>query len=141
MWQRKQTLFLIIAIIILILTAFIPYAREAKLDEINHAIAAPYTSKNNIILSLGVAAAILACGIAIALFKNRPKQMMVAIIADLLCIGVGITEILTAPKGNENFNFSFGVALPFVASIFCILAFLGIKSDQKLVKSIDRLRD
>jgi Domain of unknown function (DUF4293) len=141
MWQRKQTLWLVIAIIVLILTAFIPYAREAALDEIKQVTSLAFTSKNNLILSLITSASIIACIFGIALFKNRNLQAIICLAAALLAIGIGVGEILLSQNQSATFNYSFGIGLPIVASLFCLLAFRGVKSDQKLVRSIDRLRD
>lgn len=85
--------------------------------------------------------------IAIFMFKNRKLQMNLAILAIVLNIGFLAYYLM----GIESFksshvppitSSSFGVAsfMPVVAIIFLFMAISGIRKDNKLVKSLDRLR-
>jgi cytochrome bd-type quinol oxidase subunit 2 len=84
--------------------------------------------------------------IAIAMFGNRKRQkrmVTVSIIATLSFIGAAMTQVtpfLEANAGISNDSYWIGMVLPFISIVFLVLAFLGIRKDDKLVKSLDRLR-
>lgn len=85
--------------------------------------------------------------IAIFMFKERKKQKGMAIGALLACIafiGVMIMRIGHIKQGapaptNDQYLIP-GALLPVLAIVFLILAMRGIAKDDKLVKSMDRLR-
>jgi hypothetical protein len=61
----------------------------------------------------------------------------------LACLLVSIINIVLFVNQTKNFvegNYDLGSILPFIVPIFLILAAMGIYKDQKLVKSLDRLR-
>lgn len=84
--------------------------------------------------------------IAIAMFNNRRRQRnmaAVSIIATLSFIAAAMTQVtpfLEQNSGISNDSYWIGMVLPFIAIVFLILAIMGINKDQKLVKSLDRLR-
>jgi peptidoglycan/LPS O-acetylase OafA/YrhL len=83
--------------------------------------------------------------IAIFLFKNRPLQSKIVIISILLSIGaiaLEVWQIQNYKSANPitKGTYEFGGLLPIVITIFLILAARGIRKDEKLVKSLDRLR-
>lgn len=82
-------------------------------------------------------------GIAIAMFKNRKLQIALGYIAITNLLGVGF-GIFVEYKGLVDV-FPDVRVLPWaglivLAIIFQILAIRGVKSDEKLVRSMDRLR-
>lgn len=88
---------------------------------------------------------------AIALYKNRALQMKVArlamfagilltgIIAYYCFVVVPQTE-LNIPSGQLKMIPSVGLFLPLIASVFAFLGYRGVKKDDDLVKSVDRIR-
>jgi hypothetical protein len=90
------------------------------------------------ILSAGVGLAAL---ITIFLYKNRKQQMRILLIVLLASVVNIILLFLESRKfvaGEGNYDLTAAFAL--VVPIFLILAMRGIKKDEKLVKSLDRLR-
>jgi hypothetical protein len=90
----------------------------------------------------GMGALALVC---IFLFKNRKLQFRLCIIGILTAIAVIILEYykVTAFKSANNFqsgSYQFGSLIPFVVVLFFYLAGKGIYKDDRLVKSMDRLR-
>lgn len=85
--------------------------------------------------------------VAIFMFKNRKQQINLAVLAIVLNIGfiayylMGLESFKTAHVPPINSS-AFGVAsfMPIASIIFLFLAIGGIRKDQKLVKSLDRLR-
>jgi len=83
--------------------------------------------------------------INIFLFNNRKTQLLVgriALVANI--IGLVLALILffndSQTLGNTNPNDELGIAAPIVYLIFGALALRYINKDEKLVKSMDRLR-
>jgi glycerol-3-phosphate acyltransferase PlsY len=91
-----------------------------------------------LLLILAVAVALISL-VAIFLFKNRKQQIQLTLFALLVQLGAiafYIVQITKFATGNSSLTsvFTFG------APVFLILAFLGIRKDEKLIKSMDRLR-
>jgi purine-cytosine permease-like protein len=85
--------------------------------------------------------------IAIFLFRNRKQQKWMAVFCIVLHIAFIALYIVTKdsatvihkPPVHTN-AYAFGGFLPVFAIIFLVLAIKGINKDEKLVKSLDRLR-
>ncbi|MES3019244.1 MAG: DUF4293 domain-containing protein [Bacteroidota bacterium] len=98
-------------------------------------------------LALTIATVILALipfGI-IFMFKDRKKQIMLCYVAIVLVIGFSFWLIQTAKGvlGNVELtaeNYGVGSLIPSISIIFLILAIRGMKKDDRLIKSADRLR-
>lgn len=93
-------------------------------------------------LSMGVACLALIC---IFLFKNRPLQFklsVIGIILSIIVIGLEVWQIENFKTANTLFKGSYywGGLLPIAMTIFFILATRAIYKDERLVKSLDRLR-
>ncbi len=83
---------------------------------------------------------------AIFLYKNRSTQGKLVWLSILLDIGLGIlTYVYSSRFGGENNFLSGGYkiasVLPIIILVFLILAWRGISADNKLIKSVDRLRN
>jgi len=83
--------------------------------------------------------------ITIFLFKNRKRQLKIiqAIILFNILLIVGIfliysKMILTQVEVIEEYNI--GAFLPLFSLIFLVMAYRGVKKDEELVRSADRLR-
>lgn len=82
--------------------------------------------------------------IAIFLFRKRSFQkmavMVVMVAGILLCLELAYYWHFTARTFNAGIVSGMKIALPPVIIILAVLALLGIRKDEKLVKSYDRLR-
>ncbi|HYD21559.1 MAG TPA: DUF4293 domain-containing protein [Flavipsychrobacter sp.] len=84
--------------------------------------------------------------LAILMFKDRKRQRsmaVVSVVATLSFIAAAMTQVtpfLEANAGIANDTYWIGMVLPFISIVFLVLAIRGINKDQKLVKSLDRLR-
>lgn len=91
-----------------------------------------------LILSAGVGIASL---ISVFLYKNRKTQLRIVLVTLLVSI-INLILFFTQTKkfvpgeGNYNLTAIFAIVVP----VFLILAMRGIRKDEKLVKSLDRLR-
>jgi hypothetical protein len=82
--------------------------------------------------------------ITIFIFKNRKIQLKLAIFLILLCTLLVIAlihgSIIIISKFGATITPGYKMVLPLVVLILSVLAYRGIKKDDQLVKSYDRLR-
>ena len=138
MIQRIQTIWLALAAIFEGLTFQFPfYTGDWKEDSVNTAVnlKASTTTGFTVVTIIVIVIAVL----SIFLFKNRPVQRL------LCATGVGASAAavgLYAYEMKDFFSGSIDVwALIYIAVIiFFILAIRSISADEKLIKSMDRLR-
>jgi len=146
MIQRIQSVFLLIASLCLGGLYLLPMG-ASKLPVAETAFSDSLFNINDFsILQGAVPAGIVAFLVSIFLFNNRKFQSILTTVG-ALAIGIIVgfvamnvfksNEILT---GENAFLYKPGIALPIVSLIFAVLANRAIKKDDKLVKSMDRLR-
>ncbi|MFM2388254.1 MAG: hypothetical protein RL660_3011 [Bacteroidota bacterium] len=140
MIQRKQTLFLLLAAICFILIAFVPFGVYATKDAIGNAVQHGLKADAKIYLAICTSAGLLLCIFAIALFKKRPIQKLLCLCAALIGLSIAVIEYFIV-KDTAQSSLSFGVALAPLAGLLCMMAHRGVSADEKLIKSLDRLRD
>jgi glucan phosphoethanolaminetransferase (alkaline phosphatase superfamily) len=82
--------------------------------------------------------------ITIFLFKNRKLQLLLSgILTGLICVLLLVSfyySYSVMSKYDASLVPGVKMALPFLQLIFSVLAYRGIKKDDRLVKSYDRLR-
>ena len=84
--------------------------------------------------------------VTIFMFRKRKQQVamtFVSILSVLSFISLvlkRVADIPKAPAGPINESYWIGAVLPVAAMVFLVLAMIGIRKDEKLVKSVDRLR-
>lgn len=85
--------------------------------------------------------------IAISMFKNRKKQRSMVWISILSCISFITINLMHIDHAKNDANnpitngaYDLGSILPIIVIVLLILALRGISKDEKLVKSMDRLR-
>jgi len=139
MIQRIQSLYLLTATLLQTLLFVLPFATAEKAAE------GPFVDgdldlyDNVILLSVLIVAATFSL-ICIFLFKNRKLQMNVNFGIIILCIILtGLAAYFSFGTGVAA-SFGIGLFIPIIAITFCFLAYRGIKSDDDLVKSSNRLR-
>ncbi len=105
-----------------------------------------YTVQDHpVLLGLFIVSGILAF-IAVALFRNRLLQMRMTIFSVIAGIIASVLTVLflwqdqKALESNVSLNDGFGAYLPLLGIIALLLAYRFIGKDEKLVRSMDRLR-
>lgn len=100
-----------------------------------------------VFIALTVVTAIIAILpiVIIFLYKNRKQQVAMCYSALLVIVGycfwVGETvEHVVQGAHVKTINYGIGMFLPVVSIILVFLAIRGIRNDEKLVRSADRLR-
>jgi hypothetical protein len=150
MIQRIQTLYLVVAIALMIAFFFVPfgYNIDTVVSE-NAFVEQPLTGLNQgLSLIIPVALSLLTMLIAIFSFRNYPVQKAFIGISALLigaCIGI-VIYYLTAGYDDTNANIAIrtvwggGGLLLIAAEIALFGAYRGVAADQKLLRSYDRMR-
>jgi len=76
-------------------------------------------------------------------FRNRDMQKRITLVLIglniLLIIGI-VLYVTEMPGGFDGATFNAGGVLPLLSVVFCILALRGIRRDEQLIRSADRLR-
>lgn len=151
MIQRWQTVFLLLALIGTIVCMCLPLGSiELKgmgvgpvlynLALVNADGTADF-SYCLLLLFLGISGVLSL--ITIFLFKNRKLQMRLCrlnLLAVLLWYAVFAYFVLIGAKDLGGFHQAFGAYLPFISAIMQWFAHRYIAADEKLVKSMDRIR-
>jgi LPXTG-motif cell wall-anchored protein len=157
MIQRPQSLFFlaIIAICFMLLFSDTTFF-EAKNNSTSQNVMVEYdetkmtasdgtTSESNTYLLAFISAIALLAGIALILFKNRKVQSLISSINYLLILGLIIMMYMYSMsidyfEGGGDQSFTFYALLPMSLLFFNFLALRGIKKDNQLIRSMDRLR-
>jgi len=145
MIQRKQSIWLLLAAL-LNAAVFLGanFSIETRIQNVLQTNR--YTVLQHLPSTLFILAAIVLPLIAIFLFRKRPLQMKISLLALLATMAycfinwMRIKEIFANNKMISNYSFGLASITPYFAIVFILLACLGIRKDEKLVKSLDRLR-
>lgn len=155
MLQRVQTLWLFFATLVIFALFLFPYVQILTPDGTAQAIKVTgvYQTVGGQVVQtqqfLGLTIATVLLGLIpfliIFFYRNRKRQIAICYLAILAILGFSFWLVQTAKTviGNVNLeigNYGIGVILPSLAILFIILALRGIRNDEKLIKSADRLR-
>jgi hypothetical protein len=141
MIQRSQTIWFLFAAVSGFLMSQVPLYTATFT---NNVIRRFLTTDSYVLFALVILVACLA-GACIFLFKNRSLQFKLAIIGVLASIGIIGLQVWQIENFRTTNNlvkgsYYWGALFPLAMTIFFILAAKGVYRDEKLVKSIDRLR-
>ena len=151
MIQRKQSVFLLLSIISSAICMFLPIGRFVSenmgADSVfyNIAIKSMDGSMNYVVCVLFILLLIqaLISLFTIFMFKKRPFQSKCCKLNMVLLVAwyAAYTYFaFTAGSEGTTFHISFCAALPLISLVFLVLANMGIRSDEELVRSMDRIR-
>ncbi len=139
MIQRIQSLWLFLSAAVLTGFYFLSYY-YANVNTIPTAI----TIGNDLVALILTTVSILLSLVTLFCFKNRHLQtrltlLNIFIIAGLLLYLIWY-KIGSVYNADPNATYHFGIACPILAFIFQFPALVGIRKDEKTVRSLDRLR-
>ena len=134
MIQRVQTVWLFLIAVLSGLLQFMPITERVNSE--NFPTFFPFETifmiENGIITFLAI--------ITIFLYKNRPLQIKLSqgllVLLGLSCATIAY-YIWTSPT---DIIYKYPIVFPIIAIIFNLLAIFSIKKDERLVRSLDRLR-
>jgi len=139
MIQRIQTVWLFLAALFAALTYKFPFYSGNIINKQNVQQYAKLVASSNFLVLIFTAGLVAGTIIMIFMYKNRKQQVwLVAAAAGLSIINIVLyfTELKKFVSGNMSLTAIFALAIP----VFLFLAINGIWKDEKLVKSLDRLR-
>jgi len=139
MIQRLQTVWLFLASIFAFMTFKFPFYSGNIVSSNNQLELKKFIASFDILTLIITAVLGVGCFIIIFLYKNRSLQFRLTItmlILSILDLVVYFTRLGKFLNGDLSFAAIFALAIP----IFLFLAARGIRKDEKLVKSLDRLR-
>lgn len=148
MIQRIQSIFLLLTSILMAATAFCPLVEfvngDSSLSITFHSYGIGTDFPTWGVFTFAILSALLAF-INIFLYKKRKLQIKISYITALSIVLYYITSMVYINsflgKIDAAYTFlQFGIILPVIALIFDLLAISRIKKDEKLVKSLDRIR-
>ena len=157
MIQRRQTVFLLLAALCGALTFLFPVATFTRGDRSwsffttglfmadgTPVVDAPMRVPFFIVIGFLAAALV----VAVFLYKNRQRQVTVVRTVNLLLTAVAVYLFITSNSvrayldqgGLVEEHFGISAVLPLAMVVLVFLAERGIRKDEALVKSMDRLR-
>ncbi len=138
MIQRQQTLWLLLSAVTALLSFMFPFVTgKLTVNETTTERSINAGSEFIILILTGIALVIATA--TIFLCKNRKQQMMLCLAGAAVSIGVIILYIMEVKKLSTG-TLALSSVLPFLMLIGFILAWRNIKKDEKLIKSLDKLR-
>jgi len=135
MIQRIQTIYMsIVAILMIILYFFFPDFTSSNGEVVMH--------KNSLLIIFPIFASILLAIISIFKYKNRQTQFVLNRLNSLfIFILLGVFVYISLDVSGEMEISKKGIGLlPIISIVFLVLANKAIQKDERLVKSMDRLR-
>ena len=155
MLQRVQTIWLFLASTAIFCLFLFPYLqvynpdgsfRAVKITGVQESVGGQIVQSESF-LALTIVTVIIALIplITIFLFKNRKLQIKLCYLSIAAILGFSFWLVQTAKQvlgaiTLQSENYGLGVILPSLSVFFIVLALRGIRKDEKLIKSADRLR-
>lgn len=140
MIQRQQTLWLLLAATAAVCGFVFPFAiGDTMINGTSEMKRATVDAGSSFLLILTNAAALIISAFTIFLYKNRQRQLLlcaggILISVVLLILYIREMNALTKPV------LALSAVLPVISIGAFIMAWRGIRKDDKLVKSLDKLR-
>ncbi len=149
MIQRKQTLFLLLSVLVFIATYYFPFGKFGGNELHSYSVLDSTGAVNDQIqnyyfaLPLSIAATLTL--VSIFLYGNLKRQMTVvrfSFILFTLSVVLLAFYIRSAASIFSGESFAPGISfyLPFVSSFLNMYALRLMRKDEKLIKSVDRIR-
>ena len=139
MIQRIQSVWLFLSALCAALTYKFPFYSGNILGKDNVQRYEKLVASSNFLLLIFTALLIGGSIAIIFLYKNRKQQLWLTIAAAAVSV-INIIIYFSELKKFISGNMSLAAVLAFAIPVFLLLAVNGIWKDEKLVKSLDRLR-
>lgn len=131
MIQRVQSIYWLVAIILFILFIFVPYGTSGTQTV--------ETDDSAITIGLSVFIGLITLA-NIFLFKNRILQINISRVTMLLIMAlIGVCAYFLVSIQGQDMP-QYGAILPILGWLLNFLGMRGVIADEKLVRSVDRLR-
>ena len=151
MIQRIQSIYLAIAILAMSFALFLPFATYSVLEETTEYSAFGFERHKELSFFFPVVYPIVLSLVlsllAVFSFKNRKRQLMfnkinfLVVMVSIVFIFVNFNQIeSTFSLVPEKIDYGIGIFFPILAFVAIIMASRAINQDEKLIKSMDRIR-
>lgn len=155
MIQRIQSIYLLVAGLVMFALFLFPVAHGVYINGVPSTISvtgvyqdvngAQAHTQSFVALIAGTAIVGILPFIFIFLYKNRKQQITMCYLYILVIIGYSFWMVQTVKSVTGSItlttsNFGIGALLSSISIVFVLLAVKGIRNDEKLIKSADRLR-
>jgi len=157
MIQRIQTVWLLLTSLTILLLFLFPYlqyfdnfgtAMAIKITGIYQGVSDGVVQTESFILqTIATVVVALLPLVIIFYYRDRKKQLQLSFLNFFLVILMGIWLYFSASQATTTVNktlqlenIGIGALLIPIAAVFVLLAIKGIRKDEKLIKSVDRLR-
>ena len=149
MWQRVQTIFLVVVVAAMFLMIFFPVWESVT--EAGRVVFYPFYLKTPdadvyypyVVVAVLAIASITVALIEISRYRNRMLQIKLGAFNSLLMAGLLVTAILIARglQGDHGYgSWGFSLFLPAISMLSNSIANRFIRRDERLVRESDRLR-
>lgn len=107
--------------------------------------ASQYLAPESLLLLILITLSVILSIGSVFLFRNRPLQKKLSLLGVLLSVSVLALEVIQVEDLRKSLApvsglWQFGALMPVIMMVCYILAFIGIRKDDALIKSLDRLR-
>ena len=141
MIQRKQTIFLLLSMLVIALSFFFPILGVEGVVGQEDLLFNLSAMSGNIGLFITMLAAFLLNGAAIFAYKERRKQMKMILGGVALMVIWYILIAITIHWADVRlYHWHISAILPLLVIILNLMAYKGVKHDENLIKSMDRIR-
>jgi Kef-type K+ transport system membrane component KefB len=141
MIQRIQTVWLLLAALVMGIIFYFPLYKFSDTNTL------PITIGENFLAIVLVILSIVLSLVTLVNFKKRKRQIGFAWLNILLCAGLQAWLLFSVNNATNKPEFAkitghywMGLFVPLIVIILLFLAKAGIRKDEKLIKSLDRLR-
>ena len=136
--QRIQTLFLLIAVVLMAIFCFTPFAETVLGDG---TVSKVFAKDAPVLLVVNACIAILLF-VNIFMYKNLRQQIRITLLSIMLMVCSTATCFIVATTGmaDTQLIWTGGVVLVLVALVFAIAAYRYMLRDKRKLASYDRLR-
>lgn len=138
MIQRQQTLWLLLSSVAALLSYMFPFVTGKAIIK-NVLTERVITAGSEFILLLVTGISLILSTVIIFLYKNRKQQMQLCLVGMVVAAGIILLYILEVKKLTTG-TLALSSVLPFLVLIGYFLAYRNIRKDEKLIKSLDKLR-
>jgi branched-subunit amino acid transport protein AzlD len=141
MIQRIQSLWLLLAGV----AGLITYKMPLWSGKLQDGSMKNFTGSENLALYAAIIVTCLLGFVTIFLFKNRKTQKNLSLLGMFLSLGIIALEFFIVDDYKKSLNFmesnwKIGAIMPILMVVLFFMAYQGIRNDEKLIKSVDRLR-
>ena len=135
MIQRIQSLWLLLATGCSVAAILLPFYAGNTSDNLYERL----SGQSHFHLLMLCVAVGLGSLVSIFLYKNRKRQTQITFVALLLQL-LNIFFFIQKADGFTDGTYSLGAIFTFIIPLLLILGIIGIRKDEKLIRSMERLR-